>query len=121
MINALGSMTGSNTVATLEVKNKMQQEEEKLNSFSEILSEAVTEENTEEVKKACVEFETYFLQTMMKEMRKTIITEDSFIKENNAEKIYKEYLDNELMKQASEMGGVGLADSMFESLSKNVL
>ncbi len=119
MIDRLTSITGVDAVSTFDSKNKILQEEDKLNNFSNILNEAMTEENSKEIKNACVEFETYFLQMIMKEMRKTVNTDNSFIKESNAEKIYKEYLDNEVMKQASEMGGVGLADAMYESLSRN--
>ncbi len=117
MINGLNSISG--TTNSLEAKMSIQKEENEINNFSEMFDNAISNENNEEIREACTEFETYFLQLMMKEMRKTIDTDDSFIKESNAEKIYKEYLDNELMSQAAKVGGVGLADSMYESLTRN--
>ncbi len=119
MINSVGALSGI-TASTLEAKTTIEKEENEINEFSKIFENAKASENNEEIKEACTKFETYFLQLMMKEMRKTIDTDNSFIKESNAEKIYKEYLDNELMEQASNMGGVGLADSMYESLTRNI-
>ncbi len=120
MISNLNSITGSMNTNILETKTSIKKEENEINNFSEMFDNAIMSEEKEEIKEACTEFETYFLQLMMKEMRKTVNTDDSYIKESNAEKIYKEYLDDELMLQASKQGGVGLADSMYESLTRNM-
>lgn len=120
MISGLDSLSTMNTTASMaQAKTQAQQEENKISEFSDIFESALASEDTSEVKEACVEFETYFLQLMMKEMRKTINTDDSYLQSSNAQQIYQESLDNELMEQVSQGGGVGLAESMYESLIRN--
>lgn len=86
--------------------------------FENVLSREEQNVNDEEVMKACKEFETYFLQTMFKEMRKTVNKDESFIKVSQAEKMFQEELDNEYAKSMGEAGGVGLADMMYKQMKR---
>lgn len=99
--------------------NQYKSEQSKLEGFQESLKRA-SEENVDDelLKKACVDFEGYFLQMMMKEMRKTINTENSYVPRSNAENMFTEMLDEEIAKQNASIGGIGLADAMFKQLSR---
>ncbi len=119
MINNVATTNANASMVTAQTK--MQQDQQKVDDFSNKLDEAMETQDEEELKEACVQYETYFLQQMMKSMRKTINKdENSFIKQSNAEKLYVETLDNYIMSEYSKSGGLGLADKMYESMQRNI-
>jgi len=63
------------------------------------------------VRATAEQFESYFLQQMMKEMRATI--EKSDMVESNAMDTYQDMMDKEVAQQMVRRGGIGLA-SMLE-------
>ncbi len=60
-------------------------------------------------------YEKHFLREMVKAMRGTV-SEGGFIKSNQAEKIFKEQLDQEYVEKWGEKGGIGLADMIHQQL-----
>ncbi len=94
----------------------MNKEEGRISDFKKIMEDVVEGKKDEKLKEASEEFEIYFLQMMMKEMRKTVNKDDSFIKESNAEKIFREELDNQMMIELGKTGQLGLAKSIYERL-----
>ena len=72
----------------------------------------VTEEKFREVAQM---YEKHFIRQMMKEMRSTV-HESGFIKQNNAEKIFRDQLDDQYAEDWGKSGGVGLADLIHEQL-----
>ena len=75
----------------------------------------------EELMNACVEFESYFLNMMFKEMRKTIDYSDSLIKRNQGEIMFTEMLDEENSKSiARGNNGLGLAQSLYQQMQHGV-
>ncbi len=73
---------------------------------------AVTEEKLREVSDM---YEKHFIREMMKQMRATV-PEGTFIKENNAEKIFKDQLDDQYATQWGKAGGIGLSNIIHEQL-----
>ncbi len=61
-------------------------------------------------------YETHFLNHMVKAMRKTATNEDGLIKQNMAEKIFSEQLDNQYVDNWANKGGVGLADMIYTQI-----
>ena len=66
---------------------------------------------------ACESFESYFLQMLFREMRKTLSDEDGLIPKSNAEKIFTDLLDEETSKNAARAGGMGLAQMMYKQMT----
>ena len=60
-------------------------------------------------------YEKQFLREMVKAMRGTV-TESEFMKANQAEKIFKEQLDQEYVEKWGDHGGIGLAKLIHEQL-----
>lgn len=85
-----------------------------------LIDKAAAAKQDKELREACRGFEAMFLSMMYKQMRATV-PEDSLFGESNAQKIFEDMRDSELMKQAAESGGVGLADMMYRQLSPQVL
>ncbi len=69
-----------------------------------------------DVRKAAVEYESYFLSYLMKAMR-TTIPKGSLTSNPMGEAFYSFY-DEEIAKRAAQSGGVGLADFVLASLAQ---
>lgn len=72
--------------------------------------------NDEELKEVCKSFETYFVEEMFKEMRKTVPSSD----ENNeyisyfGDMLYQDYAG-----KIAENDGIGIAKMLYESMKRN--
>ncbi len=66
------------------------------------------------IRKTAEQFESYFLQQMMKEMRATI--EKSDMVDSNAMDTYQDMMDKEVAQQMVRRGGIGLANMMEKQL-----
>ena len=80
-----------------------------------------TNASSEELMNVCKEFETYFVEQILKEMRKTIPKNESsssstsYMKEYYEEGLYQEYA-----KAITEQGdGIGLAKTLYEQMKRN--
>ncbi len=73
---------------------------------------AVTEAKFREVAEM---YEKHFIREMMKEMRSTV-HESGFMKQNNAEKMFREQLDDDYADKWGKSGGMGLADLIHGQL-----
>lgn len=89
------------------------------NAFEAILNEAVEKKDTEKLKKACQEFEGYFLQQVFTEMRKTV-PESGLLEKSPGRGIYEDMLYEEYAKNISSGKGIGLSDMLYRQLSKNI-
>lgn len=113
----LSSLSNANLA---NISAQMRSEETKTRSFQSTLEKAAEDQDEAELKKACVEMEGYFIQMMLKEMRKTVHSENGPLPKSQAETIFQEMLDEEYAKNAAKTGGIGLADMMMKQLSKNI-
>jgi flagellar protein FlgJ len=67
------------------------------------------------VLKAAQMYESQFLRYMLTEMRKTV-PESEFMAPNQAEKIFKEQLDDQYVDNWVEKGGVGMSDMIYNQI-----
>lgn len=67
------------------------------------------------IEQACRDFESLFVQQMMKQMRRTV-PQDGLFSGGNAEKMYSSMLDGEIAKAVSEQRGIGLAPALIRQL-----
>ena len=82
------------------------------------LQSAYSEKDDAKLKEACKGFESYFLNMMLKEMRKTVPQSES---ENSyAMGLYQEMLDEEIAENAASGKGIGIADTMYNQLSEKL-
>ncbi len=116
-VNGLSSLTSANNSITNQYIASSQE-----SSFKKALEKAQEADSSdekadEELKVACKEFESYFIQTIMKEMRKTIPEDDGFIKKSQGEKIFTDLLDQEYAKMSADQGSFGLANTLYKQMS----
>lgn len=84
--------------------------------FRAALEAAAQRDDAVQLQKACEGFESYFLQIMFREMRKTNLNTDGVFAKSGAEEIFEDMLYEEYSKTAAAKGGIGLADMMYRQL-----
>jgi peptidoglycan hydrolase FlgJ len=75
-------------------------------------AQKTTEEKFREVSDL---YEKHFMREMVKAMRSTV-QESGFIKSNQAEKIFRDQLDDEYVNKWSDRGGIGMSDLIYDQL-----
>lgn len=76
------------------------------------------EEKAKKLREACEGFESIFIQKMWQEMRKSV--HQSTLLHSRDEQFWQDMYDQELAKKMTSVGGIGLADMMFEQLSSHL-
>lgn len=71
--------------------------------------------DSERLKQACEDFESIFVDFMLKQMRQTVPQNDLF-GGGSAEQLYTSMMDSELAKSISHQRGLGLADQMYRQM-----
>ena len=71
----------------------------------------------DEMMEACKEFEAYMLEQIYKGMEKTIIRADE--EENDYEQYFGDLRTQEFAKMATDQGGIGLAQQLYEAMKRN--
>ena len=98
-----------------------------LDRFREILVAAIadTEESLSErraqIRLAAEAFESYFIQIMFREMRRTTFDEGGLFPRSNAERIFTDMLDEEIAKSAASGRGIGLADMIYQQMTRDFM
>ncbi|GJL53205.1 MAG: hypothetical protein NPIRA02_03370 [Nitrospirales bacterium] len=72
--------------------------------------------NPQDIRKAAIEYESYFLSYLMKAMRATV--PKGSLTANPMGETYHSFYDEEIAKRAAQSGGIGLADFMLASLAE---
>ena len=76
------------------------------------------ERDDAKLKQACRDFEAIFISDLLKIMRQTV-PESKLISGGRAEEIFRDMQDDELSKDMSKSGGIGLSDMLYKELSGN--
>ena len=98
--------------------NQSMKETTEQNEFQSLLEEATKKQDEKELKDACKQFEAYFLQQMFNEMKKTV-PENTLVDKSPGREVYEDMLNQEYAKEASKGSGVGIAQMLYEQLSKD--
>ena len=77
----------------------------------------ISEKEKAAIYEAASAFESYFIQMMLREMRKTIPEDKTFLPKSNAEKIFTDLLDEELAKEIANGRGMGLANHIVAQMT----
>jgi flagellar protein FlgJ len=86
----------------------------------EILQQARVQEaetfNQNDLKRASLQFESYFLSYLLKVMRETV--PKGGLLQNRMGEVFHSFYDEEIGKRAAEAGGIGLAQLILSSLAE---
>ncbi len=111
-INLTDNMNLQSRFQSVKIQNET-------NNFKQLLQQAKESNDTEKLKSACQQFESVFINILMKNMRDTV-TEGGLIKKSYAREMFEGMLDQEISKEVAKGGGIGLAKLMYEQLSKTI-
>jgi len=116
----ISSIGGTNYAA--QALTALNQEAKTTESFASVLENAQVSGDKAEIMKACTEFESYFLQMMFRQMRKTSmsLSDESFLPVGRAEETFQDMLDEEYAKKAANSGGMGLATFMYKQMTRGL-
>jgi len=89
-------------------------------TFQAALDNAIENKDKAQLRKACIEFESYFVHMMFKEMRKSVDSLGGIFPKGQAEQIFEDMLDEEVAKAIANGRGIGLADMMYKQMEKDV-
>jgi len=73
----------------------------------------------EKLWKASKEFESMFMDIVMKSMRSSSVMESDVMGDSDQVKMFQEMLDTEYSKTAGGQGKFGLADAIYRQFSRN--
>lgn len=71
----------------------------------------------DEMMLSCKEFEAYMLEQVYKSMEKTVIRAEE--EQNEYEEYFGDLRNQEFAKLATDQGGVGLAQQLYEAMKRN--
>lgn len=108
-INSAGSADGAVQLAANKAEDS---------AFANLLRNAYNEGDRKELREACEQFESIMMSMMFKQMRATV-PESSFAGTSQAQDIFNDMLDDELMNRAGQRG-IGLADMLYKQLSQRM-
>ena len=108
------SIDNSNLFSLYNTNSTNKVSAEKLESS---LNGDLTDATDKELMDVCKEFETYFIEMVMKEMRKTVPKSD----ENEYTEYFGDTLYQEYAKNITENGSIGLAQTLYESMKRQKL
>ena len=100
-------------------QNALEEATSKLNKStnSAVMTEEELAQRDKEIKDASVQLEAILLKMMYNEMWKTV-PKDELFGDDNAMDIYRDMYHEELTTQIAEEGGIGLADFIYEQMTK---
>lgn len=78
------------------------------------------QEDPEAIKTTAKQFETMFINMMLKSMREANVSMNSELFSNQSQDFYQEMFDQQLASKISESKGIGLSDMLIKQLSKNM-
>ena len=93
--------------------------QDKLNGLGGVSGRKLDPEaKAKKLREACEGFESIFIQKMWQEMRNTV--PKTGMLQSREERYWQDMYDQELAKSMTKAGGVGLADMMYEQLSRGL-
>jgi len=102
---------------TYQTSVSQEKEAGEVDSFKDKLEQAANDKDLTKLKEASQEFEAYFINTLFKEMRKTI-QDGGLVEKSQARTTFEGMLDEEMSKSISKTGGLGLADMIYNNMLK---
>jgi flagellar protein FlgJ len=80
----------------------------------------VSDKKHADLKKATQQFEAYFLDELLKEMRKTVPKDTLLKDQSNQQEIFRDMMDQDMADNMSKRGDFGLGKMMYDQLSASL-
>ncbi|PID72050.1 MAG: hypothetical protein CSB34_04245 [Desulfobulbus propionicus] len=80
-------------------------------------AKGINPKDQQAMQEASKDFEAVFIQSLLKEMRKSV-PENTLFPKSNAQKMYEEMQDAELARHMAKYQSLGLAQQVYQQLEK---
>ncbi len=87
---------------------------DKTAKLEKTLKDGLDKVEDHELKEACESFEKYFVEMVIKEMKKTVHSSE----ENEYTQMFADTLNQEYAKDISKTGNLGIAQMLYESMKR---
>lgn len=89
--------------------------------LEETLNSDLSQATEEELMDVCKDFEAYFIEQMFKAMQKMVPESEENVSASTKQlkDYYKEQMTQSYAEQASESGGLGIAQVLYEQMKRN--
>ncbi|SHI60873.1 Rod binding protein [Geosporobacter subterraneus DSM 17957] len=108
---------GNLPIHQVDIKNK--KEEVKTEEFKNLLEQAQKSQDEKKLMDACRQFESVFINMLLKNMRNSI-PEGGFIEKSYPREIFEGMFDEKMADEVSKGQGIGLAKQMYSQLSRTM-
>jgi peptidoglycan hydrolase FlgJ len=82
---------------------------------------ALSPEEDAKLKKACKDFESFFLYYLLKQMRASIPKDEGIMEESRAQEYYQDMFDEKIADKVAGSKGMGLADTLYKQVKDGLL
>ena len=89
-------------------------------SFEDALEAATRAGDSSQIRHAAIEMESFFINQMFQAMRRTVPEGEGIFERSNAQRIWEEMLDEEMAIDIARNGGLGLADTLYDQLTRTM-
>lgn len=86
--------------------------------FSAALESAVQSQDDQALLSSCKDVESYMISTIFKQLKKSTESEDPLIPKGDYEKMFESNMIDEMAKNMTNAGGIGLAKMMYEQMKR---
>ncbi|MDE4542789.1 rod-binding protein [Thermoanaerobacterium sp. R66] len=87
--------------------------------FQKAIQDALNNKDKQKLKEACIDLEAVFVNQMLTEMRNTI-PKDPLTGDDFATDVFTTMMYDNYAKSIAQNSGIGLADEMYNQLSKKI-
>lgn len=83
--------------------------------------DALSPEEDAKLKKACKDFESFFLYYLLKEMRASIPKDEGIMEVSRAQEFYQDMFDEKVADKMASSKGMGLASTLYKQVKDSLL
>lgn len=105
-VNNQGVLVGGEQKATFEKLSK---------------ANSLSPEEDAKLKKACKDFESFFLYYLLKQMRASVPKDEGIFEESRAQEFYQDMFDEKIADRVASSKGMGLAATLYKQVKESLL
>lgn len=110
---------GFNNISAMINQTSSNAANSRANSLKNTLNGDLSSASDKELMDVCKDFETYFVEMVLKEVEKTMKTSEEDSTSSQYVDLYKDQVRTELAETFCEQSDLGLAQQMYEQMKRN--
>ncbi len=91
----------------------------KMDARTERIRKGLEQGQDKELRRACQDFEAMFIYKLLQQMRRAV-PKSGLFPDSHQKEMYQSMFDMEVSEQMARAKGIGLADRLYEDISRNL-